>query len=40
MSKYYDDERGEDFTTDYEDTLPSWEQAQADAAGVPLFGPI
>lgn len=37
MSKYYDDERGEDFTPDEEDTLPSWEQAQADAAGVPLF---
>lgn len=25
---------------DDEDLLPSWEQAQADAAGVPLFGPI
>lgn len=40
MSKYYDYERGEDFTPDEEDELPSWEQAEADAAGVPLFGPI
>lgn len=32
-------ESREDFI-DEEDTLPSWEQAQADAAGVPLFGPI
>jgi len=33
MSKYYDDEYMEDFTPDEEDTLPSWEKAQADAAG-------
>lgn len=33
MSKYYDDERGEDFTPDPEDELKRWEQAQADAAG-------
>jgi hypothetical protein len=40
MSRYYDDERGEDFTPDPEDELKSLEQAQADAAGVPLFGSL
>ena len=32
-------ESREDFI-DEEDRLQSWEQAQADAAGVPLFGPL
>lgn len=32
-------ESREDFI-DEEDMIPSCEQAQADAAGVPLFGPI
>lgn len=36
MSRYYDDERGEDFTPDPEDELKSWEQAQADAIGETL----
>ena len=40
MSKYYDYERGEDFTPCPEDEISYWEKEEANAAGVPLFGPI
>lgn len=36
----YEERYGESRADFYEEILPSWEQAQADAAGVPLFGPI
>lgn len=36
----YEERYGESRADFEEDVLASWEQAEADAAGVPLYGPI